>query len=199
MQYICISMEAALFTQALAWCKASSQLIPAIDSGFLCETRDVFQARLDTMTRDLLMTHLVPEHQAYLISAITGEIGNNSFDHNLGAWPDISGVLLGYHVAQDKKMVVMADRGQGILATLQKVKPELQHDEEALTTAFTEKLSGRAPENRGNGLKFVRQSVEDQKLHLTFWSGNAKAELSDHMTIEKTDAFIHGCLALLTF
>ena len=29
-----------------------------------------------------------------VIIAITGEIGNNSFDHNLGKWPDTPGIFL---------------------------------------------------------------------------------------------------------
>jgi len=36
--------------------------------------------------------------------------------------------------------------------------PELSTDEEAVRTAFTKVVSGRAPESRGNGLKFVRKN-----------------------------------------
>jgi len=49
------------------------------------------------------------EQLSSLIVAITGEIGNNSFDHNLGKWPDEPGVFFGYDIA--KGTVVLADRG----------------------------------------------------------------------------------------
>jgi hypothetical protein len=70
---------------------------------------------------------------------------------------------------------------------------------DALNVAFREKLSGRAPENRGNGLKFVRQTVQDQGLHLTFWSGSAQAFLHEDCIAKPTPQPIHGCLAILTF
>jgi len=64
---------------------------------------------------------------------------------------------------------------------------------------LSEKLSGRAPEDRGNGLKFVRKSVANERLHLLFCSGSAKAELNDKLEINKTEPYIRGCLAQLTF
>ena len=29
-----------------------------------------------------------------------------------------------------------------------------------------ERISGRAPEKRGNGLKFVKENIENKKMHL---------------------------------
>ena len=168
-----------------------------IQSDYYCQTRDVFQARLEKIAQELLKSESIEENDVYIISAIAGEIGNNSFDHNLGNWPDIAGVFFGYFLENGELKVVLADRGQGILATLKKVKPELKSDAEALKTAFTEKISGRAPENRGNGLKFVKENVEKRKMHLTFISGNAKMELNEKMEIKATDENIRGCLAIL--
>jgi len=169
-----------------------------IASGYYCETRDVFQARLDRMTDDLLANNNIKEEKVYLVSAIVGEIGNNSFDHNLGNWSDVMGTFFAYDFVDDKLKVVLADRGQGVLKTLKKVKPELKNDSEALKTAFTERISGRAPENRGNGLKFTKESVKKEKMYLVFSSGNARVELNKEMKIKQIGENIKGCLAILT-
>ena len=131
-----------------------------------------------------------------MLAAIAGEIGNNSFDHNLGSWPDVSGIFFGYDLSGAQITIILADRGQGVLKTLKRVKPELKNDEEALFTAFHEKISGRAPEPRGNGLKFVREAIEGSKRHLVFISGSAKIELNEKINISHTEA-IHGCLAVI--
>ncbi|MBI2340335.1 MAG: hypothetical protein HYU99_08235 [Deltaproteobacteria bacterium] len=69
--------------------------------------------------------------------------------------------------------IVIADRGQGILSSLKRVLPSLKDDQEALETAFEKKLSGRAPEKRGNGLKFVRGVIHgNSSKGLLFLSGN---------------------------
>ncbi|MBU2523597.1 hypothetical protein KKG71_00165, partial [Patescibacteria group bacterium] len=46
----------------------------------------------------------------------------------------------------DKKEIVLADRGLGILETLRQVLPELASHTEAVEVAFTQFVSGRAPE-----------------------------------------------------
>ena len=170
-----------------------------LESEYYCQTRDVLQARTDRMTIMLLQNSRIDKNHAYVIGALISEIGNNSFDHNLGAWPDIPGAFFGYDITQDQKHIVLADRGQGMFATLKKVKPELQDDEEALKVAFTERISSRLPERRGNGLKYVRENIANLQLHLAFFSGNAMAELNEKMIVQKTDQNIRGCLAVLTF
>ena len=72
---------------------------------YYCETRDLFQARLDKMTNLLLQNKQFPESETYLISALAGEMGNNSFDHNLGNWPDLPGVLFNYDISSDRKLL----------------------------------------------------------------------------------------------
>ena len=168
-------------------------------SQFYCSNSAVFQTRLTRM-QDLLggvqeLSHIFP-----LIVAVTGEIGSNSFDHNLGSWPDTPGIFFAYDI--QKKNIVLADRGLGILATLKRVKPELDTDEEALRVAFTEIISGRAPESRGNGLKFVRIIISENPVGLIFRTGNAELILpkdSGELNIRSSTEPFRGCLAFITF
>ena len=135
-----------------------------------------------------------------LLSAVAGEIGNNSFDHNLGNWPDIPGIFFSYDMRT--RMIVLADRGQGILTTLKRVKPELNAHDEALRVAFTETLSGRRPEARGNGLKFVRSIIVEHPFTLNFQTGNALLDLGrgdDDIVIKHAQEFIRGCFATIGF
>jgi len=88
------------------------------------------------------------------------------------------------------------------LATLKKVRPGLKNDQDGLRTAFTEIISGRAPENRGNGLKFVRKIVMDKKYDLLFKSGRAELRInkkSHGLNITEAKISINGCLALIKF
>ncbi len=184
-----------LFDFAKGWVLIGTE-IPA---KFYCSNSAVFQTRL---TR---MQNLLGEVKALtsiftLIVAVAGEIGNNSFDHNLGNWPDTPGIFFAYDL--HKRNIVLADRGLGILATLKRVKPELNTDEAALRVAFTEILSGRAPESRGNGLKFVRKIVSENPIGLLFQTGNAElilAKNSDMLNIRPSREPFRGCLALITF
>ena len=130
-----------------------------------------------------------------MITAITGEIGNNSFDHNLGNWPNTIGVFFDYRLVKNNIEIILADKGQGIFNTLKKVKPKLKNDKEALEIAFTKKISGRAPENRGNGLKFVKENViNDSTMYLELISGNTKIMLNNYMKFELVKKTIKGCL-----
>lgn len=125
----------------------------------LCVTRDQFQARLESMYQSLRRNGASEEGTA-LLTAILGELGNNCFDHNLGQWQDLSGCWFAYRAAGDAVLqALVADRGQGIRASLQRVDASLTTDQVALEAAFQRWISGRAPERRGNGLKFVRQVV----------------------------------------
>lgn len=164
---------------------------------YYCETRDIFQARLSKMI-SILIKSGIKEDITYLVSALAGEIGSNSFDHNLGNWPDVMGIFFGYEVKNKKLTVILADRGRGILKTLKRVRPELKDDVIALRVAFKERVSGREPEKRGNGLKFVKENVQNQKMHLYFQSGNAELELNKKMIIKKAKEKISGCFAILS-
>ena len=179
---------------AIDW--ASSGRITEIPVEYYCLSQDIFHARLDNMIQDLLANKSLSENNVYMLGAIVGEIGNNSFDHNIGNWPNVPGIFFGWQV-NGKIEIILADRGQGVMATLKKVKPEISNDQEALKTAFFEKISGRAPEARGNGLKFVRQGLKEMNAHLVFISGNAKARLNQDFTIDQTDNHIQGCFAAI--
>lgn len=167
---------------------------------YFCETRDIFEARLVRLQNQLAKTTGI-ENIFPLIISVAGEIGNNSFDHNLGAWPDIPGVFFGYDTGRRK--IILADRGQGVLITLKRVKPALKTDEEALRVAFHEIISGRAPEARGNGLKFVRKVViENPGMALLFQSGGAELFLGQNgekFTTKIISSGFHGCFAVLYY
>lgn len=168
-------------------------------SEFYCKNSAVFQARLFKMQEALILSKKAKEIFP-LIVAIAGEIGNNSYDHNLGNWPDVLGVFFGYDI--NKGMIVLADRGLGILKTLSRVKPTLGNHQDALLVAFTETISGRAPENRGNGLKFVRKVIAENPIDLFFQSGDAELRMSGNnpeLPIEKSEIVIQGCLATIKF
>ena len=186
-----------LLTLATEWISSGGEL----PSHFYCPNSAVFQTRLQRM-QDELIKILNPEIQKIvpLVVAVAGEIGNNSFDHNLGNWPDIPGIFFGYDL--NKRQIVLADRGQGILKTLKQVRPSLIDDKKALEVAFTEIITGRAPEERGNGLKFVKAVVIKSLIGLSFQSGSAQLKLerdNEDMHIEDAQKYYRGCIAFITF
>lgn len=190
-----------IFSLAEEWISNPTAIEPA--NQFFCLDSPTFQARLSHL--EMAMQKIPKlEKDFSFISSLVGEIGNNSFDHNLGSWPDIRGIFFAYDL--NKGQIVLADRGQGILTTLKRARPALMNDSEALLTAFTEKISGRAPENRGNGLKYVKKVIVDIKkdisLKLYFQSGNSFIILDDktiNLKIEQANASFRGCLALINF
>lgn len=187
----------SLYSQAVEWLHAPNGTLPPVD--FYCPNTAVFQSRIEDLEHDLQLNPNL--HDSFsLIVAATSEIGNNSFDHNIGNWPDIRGIFFGYDAA--KGQIVLADKGQGILKTLKRVKPSLKNDSEALKTAFTEILSGRAPEERGNGLKFVRKVAPIANMDIFFQAGNATVSISKQdmgLDIRETPDAISGCFSYITF
>lgn len=178
------------------WAETQSSL--ELDPAMYCQTRDIFQVRLETFKTKF--SKIVPVETVALITAITGEIGNNSFDHNLGNWPDVPGIFFSYNFRDGK--VVLADRGQGVLTTLKRVRPELTGSSEAIKVAFTETISGRYPETRGNGLKFVKSIIVGNPFTLYFQTGDAALFLKkndDKLLIQSADKSMKGCFAVITF
>lgn len=147
-------MDASLL-KGLQWYSTQH---PEEDGKTLCPTRDVFQARLDSMYRTWLGAR-ENINEVSLRIAVVGELGNNCFDHNLGKWNDVAGCWLHCVFEKGHHWIVIADRGQGVLASLRHVEPTLASHHTALETAFRKQISGRAPEQRGNGLKFVRSVI----------------------------------------
>ncbi|MBU2025207.1 hypothetical protein KJ912_00515, partial [Patescibacteria group bacterium] len=186
--------------QAFDWVRLNSSeafLSQNFSERSYCKTRDIFQARLEKLVSFLVKTETVGEERAYIAAAIAGEIGNNSFDHNLGNWRDIPGVFFAYEKNDRELMIALTDRGQGVLKTLKKVKLQLSSDKEALKVAFTQNVSGRAPERRGNGLKFVKENIKNQQMNLEFYSGKALASLNDRFELADSPEEIKGCLAII--
>lgn len=180
------------------WAMSSTPAEPIKE--LYCRTKDAFapEGRLLKLRNDLQRVNQLGI-DPYLLTSMVGEIGDNSYAHNLGNWPDIHGIFFGYDL--NKKVIVLADRGRGILETLRCVRPELQSHKEALTVAFTEIVSGRFPERRGNGLKSVVQNILASDVRLTFRTGNAQMELKkgdQELNITQCEPF-HGCFALLQF
>lgn len=186
-----------LYALAEEWVKRELGVDP--DPKLYCTTSDVFQSRLVRLQNEL--AKIADMNTPFsLIVALVGEIGNNSFDHNLGNWRDVPGIFFAYDLK--KRTIVLADRGQGLLKTLQRVRPDLQTHAEAMQIAFTEIVSGRAPESRGNGLKFVKKIVVSNPLSLLFTSGNAKLalhETNQALNISEKIPHINGCIAFIQF
>lgn len=161
-----------------------------------CQTRDVFQARLQTFHDHLKPTF---NRNASLLTAIVGEIGNNSFDHNLGIWPDVPGILFTHDIMQ--RIIIVADRGVGIFTTIHFVMPDVKNDKDALRIAFTKVISGRKDEHRGNGLKFVLNVIKNNDWNLQFYSGKALAQIDKihNLNITKQKETLQGCFAIIRY
>ncbi len=195
-------LDIKIFTKdlhAIGW-RWASQGTPAEPAKeFYCRTKDVFApGRLSRLENDLQKVDGLGIHHS-LLTSMVGEIGDNSYAHNLGNWPDILGIFFAYDL--NKRIIVLADRGRGILATLKAVRTGLASHTEALKVAFTEIISGRFPERRGNGLKSVAQNILTSDVKLIFRTGDAQLDLKKgdlELNITKCETF-HGCFAVLKF
>ncbi len=191
----------ALDLEKLGWAWAASAQPPEIPTDYYCEQQARFSSRLEKMGLLLAGTDAVSEETASLLTTVAGEIGDNSFMHNIGNWPDVPGIFFAYDIA--KRVIVLADRGQGVRKTLSRVRPNIETDVEALRIAFTEIVSGREPEKRGNGLKVVRRIVESNPIHLLFRSGVAivksPKEKSDSINIAVAPENVRGAYAVIRF
>jgi len=160
------------------------------NEGSFSETRDIFTARMQSY---------IFETKKYLEAAIIGEIGNNTFDHNFifednhprGVYCDLS---------YNQRYIILADYGKGIKQSLLPVIPSINSDYEALEIAFTKQISGRSPEQRGNGLKFVSESITQNNWHLYFQSGFASCSIDRNgLSFTERENSVKGCLAILDF
>jgi hypothetical protein len=165
------------------------RLNAALDESHRCVSRDIFNAKLSVFFSQI---------NDPLLTAVCGEIGNNAFDHNLGNWHEVAGLYFNY---DQPGLVIFVDRGQGILNSLKRVRPHIQNDLEAVETAFTERVSGRDPEQRGNGLKFVAEAVKKNGWGLFFQSGNGvcwadKGRIAFENAGENS---VNGCCAVVKY
>jgi hypothetical protein len=159
----------ASLTTCLAWYRGEGP--PASEQ--YCETRDAFDGRLGRLLRAATGAGLAQD-DAQLLTAVAGELGSNAYDHNLGHWRDQPGCCFGDEASERGILVWVADRGRGVLASLVRVAPYLATHQQALELAFEKVISGRQPERRGNGLKFVRTVINGHADRgLVTLSGNA--------------------------
>ncbi|EKD76102.1 MAG: hypothetical protein ACD_43C00225G0002 [uncultured bacterium] len=165
----------ALDIRAIGLVWATSLTPPHLPSDQYCERQDRFTSRVSRMGSELENDPHISKELASLIPLVVGEIGDNSFAHNIGNWSDIPGIFYSYDLR--KRIIVLADRGRGVRTTLQQVRPSIATDTEALIVAFNEVISGRNPEKRGNGLKVVRNIIESKEIGLIFRSGIAEASV----------------------
>ena len=167
----------------------TNNIFPKNNDCFL-KTRDVFTARLQSY---------IFETEKYLEAAIIGEIGNNTFDHNFGYFTDYpDGVYCNLKYRQN--YVVIADYGRGVKQSLMNVLPEIASDIEAVEIAFTKMISGRAPEQRGNGLKFVAETIQENSWSLYYHSGFGSCSIDKNgLLFTEEPVLIKGCLAILDF
>ncbi len=180
-----------------AWAEAEQEIEPPSDQ--YCPTRDIFDARTDSL-RITLIHRGYEDQRADLLHSLISEIGGNSFDHNIGQWKDVPGICFSRDVGVADALIILADRGQGIRTTLQRVLPTLTSDAQALHTAFTERVSGRAPERRGNGLKFVRKAILSDGIDLFFQSGSAQYSITRGQEVwGDAERVLPGCFAILHF
>ena len=124
---------------------------------FRAQTRNDISSRLLNWA-NLLKQNGFSDNTAFLLVAVLGEIANNAFDHNLG---------------------------QGIVNSLKAVQPQVQKPVDYLTMAFEKVISGRAPEQRGNGLKFVRKNFQKENaFELVCISSGLKYKLGSQNLLE---------------
>ena len=154
------------------------------DNLYVCNSRDQASGRLTRWSKDFHNFGL-PLNEAILLGSIVGEISNNCFDHNLGQWNDFSGCLVGFEYQAKSITIYIVDRGQGIISSLSKAT-EVTNKKLILSKAFEERISGRAPEKRGNGLKFVIQHIASHDAGLacysqgeTYFKGTTKLNIDE--------------------
>lgn len=172
---------------AFEWASTKNPTEPPAE--VYCQTRDVAQARVERIRIMLEKKGWNPEDAAS-ITAIAGELANNSFDHNLGMWKDMPGCWLEVQTQDREVAVSIADRGQGIFSSLRRVRPNLKSHSDALFLAFTEQVTGREPEHRGNGLKFVVRSLNKlSAASFLFQTGNAVLEFTPPVDIKALKSY----------
>lgn len=157
-----ISKILAPYIQAYTQAKTEN-----IEADFICESRDVFRARSERWFRSLIP--VVGVDKSAQLLTIVGEIGNNCYDHNLGRWQDRPGLCFFYVPG----LALIFDNGQGIYASLSLAGYKFESEKAFLNAALTERITGRKPESRGNGLKLVMKYVNELQIEFATQTGDA--------------------------
>lgn len=191
----------AVDIKQLGFVWATSAIAPDLPREHYCERADRFTSRVARMGIELQQDGRFSQDLVSLVTLIAGEIGDNSFAHNLGNWPDVPGIFYAYDL--NKRIIVIADRGRGVKTTLRQVRPSLDTDVEALNVAFTEILSGRNPEKRGNGLKVVRKTLESREIGILYRSGvglvTIPIEKPGYLVINMSKENVRGTYCVIMF
>ena len=152
-------------------------------------TRDVFDARLQSYNRSFLQ-----------IANLRLVDANKVYDHGflcLGYSSDLPKGLYCNFMFKDK-YAAMLDFGRGLRSSLSRTVPCIKDDLEAIQIAFTKQISGRAPEQRGNGLKFVLTSLVSNNWEMYYQSGNAVCTVDGSGYSIEESCFNHsGCFCIL--
>jgi hypothetical protein len=127
--------------------------VPSGEEIFYCQSRDESSARLSSWLNYFSKIGF-SKPNLFIVGAIIGELTNNAFDHNLAQWRGLPGCVVAFVKQNSSLQIHIADAGQGIVSSLKNSLPDLQ-PQEIINQAFEKRISGRHPERRGNGLKFV--------------------------------------------
>lgn len=150
----------------------SGTITKGVENFFFSTNRGESAARLMPLYNYCIQKDFDP-NLASLITSSAGELTNNAFDHNMGFWKDIAGCGLSWSFENNILTLGVADRGRGIIASLGPVLAPQLSPQNILKISFEQVVTGRKPENRGNGLKYVRRHIESSKLNsLVCFSGN---------------------------
>lgn len=145
-----------------------------------CENRGQFNGRLSSYSS--VLKNKFSEPCLSLLLASLGEIGNNCFDHNLGHWQNQQPGCL---FVRGAAFAIVADRGRGIKKSLGSVLVDTDPNE-LLEIAYTQIVTGRAPEKRGNGLKFVTRSLKQCGVNLETHTDNLYFMNKENVGLEFT-------------
>ena len=162
-----------------------------------CSTRDQFDGRLGRFVS--MFQHFgLDENEAKRATSLIGELGNNTFDHNLGNWPtDVSGCIIAAQNYPNLKRIQVAvgDPGVGFLGSLKAAFPELTNDIEAVKKGLGGN-SGRIGEVRGNGLRIIQNwTIDNFSGMLAIHSGEGFVQVEKDRMMEKRVNRILGTVA----
>ncbi|MBC7742882.1 MAG: ATP-binding protein [Bdellovibrionaceae bacterium] len=157
----------------------TGQIPSGIENVFYSANRSESVARLSVFYNVCKNQGIASDNDISLIVSSLGELTNNCFDHNLGYWHDTPGCCVSWSKENNVLTFCIADRGRGIVETLKRVTPANQSAQEILQTAFEKVISGRAPEKRGNGLKYVCRQILSNSLNaLKCFSNNCSYQVN---------------------
>lgn len=161
-----------------------------------CSSRDQFDGRLGRFIS--MFQHFgLDENEAKRATSVIGELGNNTFDHNLGNWPtDIGGCIIAAQNYPNFKriQVVVGDPGVGFFGSLKAAFPELKSDIEAIKKGLAGN-TGRIGEVRGNGLRIIQNwTIDNFSGILAIHSGEGFVRVDKEGIKDKK---VHGILGTL--